>query len=107
MRGLIIGFVAANLLTLALPTQASPYGHRHHMRHHYHHHHPHHIHRGWVAPAIVGGIIAGAAIQHYSNPAIVYVETVPVQRPAPICTEWREIRAEDGRIIQERTCTQQ
>jgi hypothetical protein len=24
-----------------------------------------------------------------------------------VCTEWRELRTEDGRIIQERTCTQQ
>jgi hypothetical protein len=24
-----------------------------------------------------------------------------------VCTEWREVRTEDGRIIQERTCTQQ
>jgi hypothetical protein len=106
MRTFITGFIAASLLTLSLPTQANPYGHRHHMRH-YHHHHPHYVHRGWVAPAVVGGIIAGAAIHHYANPAVVYVETVPVQRPAPICTEWREIRTEDGRIIQERTCTQQ
>ena len=105
MRIFITGFIAASLLTLALPAQAGPYGHRHHMRHH--HHHPHHIHRGWVAPAIVGGVIAGAAIHHYANPPVVYVETVPAQRAAPICTEWREVRTEDGRIIQERTCTQQ
>ena len=106
MRTFITGFIAASLLTLAVPAEANGYhGHRHHMRHH--HHHPHHIHRGWVAPAIVGGVIAGAALHHYANPAVVYVETVPAQRPAPICTEWREIRTEDGRIIQERTCTQQ
>ena len=106
MRTFITGFIAASLLTLTVPAQANGYhGHRHHMRHH--HHHPHYVHRGWVAPAVVGGIIAGAAIHHYANPAVVYVETVPIQRPAPICTEWREIRTEDGRIIQERTCTQQ
>jgi len=106
MRTFLTGFVAASLLTLALPVQAGPHGHRHHMRHH-HHHHPHHVHRGWIAPAIVGGVIAGAAIHHYANPPIVYTETAPVWRAAPVCTEWREVRTEDGRIIQERTCTQQ
>ena len=105
MRTFITGFVATSLLTLAVPAEANGFhGHRHHMRHH--HYHPHYVHRGWVAPAIAGGVIAGAALHHYANPPIVYVETVPVQRPAPICTEWREIRTEDGRIIQERTCTQ-
>ena len=106
MRTFLTGFVAASLLTLALPVQAGPHGHRHHMRHH-HHHHPHHVHRGWIAPAIVGGVIAGAAIHHYANPPIIYTETAPVWRAAPVCTEWREVRTEDGRIIQERTCTQQ
>ncbi len=106
MRTFLTGFVAASLLTLALPVQAGPHGHRHHMRHH-HHHHPHYIHRGWIAPAIVGGVIAGAAIHHYASPPIVYTEVAPAWRPAPVCTEWREVRTEDGRIIQERTCTQQ
>jgi len=106
MRQFILGFVAASLLTLAIPANANGYhGHRQHMRHHHHHHHPHYIHRGWVAPAIIGGVIAGAAINHYANPPVVYVETLPVQRPVT-CSEWREVRTEDGRIIQERTCTQ-
>jgi len=107
MRTFLTGFVAASLLTLALPVQAGPHGHRHHVRHHHHHHHPHHVHRGWIAPAIVGGVIAGAAIHHYANPPIIYTETAPVWRAAPVCTEWREVRTEDGRIIQERTCSQQ
>ena len=106
MRTFVTSMIAASLLTMAMPVQAGPHGHRHHIRHH-HHHHPHYIHRGWVAPAIVGGVIAGAAIHHYANPPIVYTETAPVWRPAPVCTEWREVRTEDGRIIQERTCTQQ
>jgi len=107
MRTFVTSLIAVSLLTLAAPVQASPYGHgaRHHMRHH--HHHPHYVHRGWIAPAIVGGVIAGAAIHHYSNPPVVYVETLPAQRAAPVCTEWREVRTEDGRIIQERICTQQ
>ena len=107
MRTFITSMIAVGLLTFALPAQAGPHGHRHHMRHHHHHHHPHHVHRGWIAPAIVGGVIAGAAIHHYANPPIVYTETAPVWRAAPVCTEWREVRTEDGRIIQERTCTQQ
>jgi hypothetical protein len=106
MRTFVTSMIAASLLTLAMPVQAGPHGHRHHMRHH-HHHHPHYIHRGWVAPAIVGGVIAGAAIHHYANPPIVYTETAPVWRAAPVCTEWREILTEDGRILKERTCTQQ
>ena len=103
MRHFVTSFVAASLLTLAMPAEA--HGARHITRHH--HHHPHHVHRGWIAPAIVGGVIAGAAIHHYANPPIVYTETAPVWRAAPVCTEWREVRTEDGRIIQERTCTQQ
>jgi hypothetical protein len=105
MRTFVTSMIAASLLTLAMPVQAGPHGHRHHMRHH--HHHPHHVHRGWIAPAIVGGVIAGAAIHHYANPPIVYTETAPVWRAAPVCTEWREILTEDGRILKERTCTQQ
>jgi hypothetical protein len=31
---------------------------------------------------------------------------VPANRPI-VCTEWREVRTEDGQIKQERTCTQQ
>ncbi len=106
MRTFVTSMIAASLLTMAMPVQAGPHGHRHHMRHH-HHHHPHYIHRGWIAPAIVGGVIAGAAIHHYASPPIVYTEVAPAWRPAPVCTEWREVRTEDGRIIQERTCTQQ
>ena len=106
MRTFVTSMIAASLLTLAMPVQAGPHGHRHHIRHH-HHHHPHYIHRGWVAPAIVGGVIAGAAIHHYANPPIVYTETAPIWRAAPVCTEWREILTEDGRILKERTCTQQ
>ena len=107
MRTFVTSLISASLLTVAMPVEANGFnGHRHHMRHH-HHHHPHYIHRGWVAPAIVGGVIAGAAIHHYANPPIVYVETVPAQQTVPVCTEWREVRTEDGRIIQERTCTQQ
>lgn len=106
MRTFVTSMIAASLLTLAMPVQAGPHGNRHHMRHH-HHHHPHHVHRGWIAPAIVGGVIAGAAIHHYANPPIVYTETAPVWRAAPVCTEWREILTEDGRILKERTCTQQ
>lgn len=105
MRTFITSAIAISLLTLAAPAEAGPHGHRHGMRHY--HHHPHHIHRGWIAPAIVGGVIAGAAVHHYANPPIVYTETVPVWRSNPVCTEWREILTEDGRILKERTCTQQ
>lgn len=104
MRAFITSMIAASLLTVATPAEA--HGVRHIGVRGYHHAPP--VYRNyWVAPAIVGGVIAGAAIQHYANPPIVYVETLPVQRPAPVCTEWREVRTEDGRIIQERTCTQQ
>jgi hypothetical protein len=102
MRRFVASFVAASLLTLAMPVEA--HGARYVTRHH---HHPHYVHRGWIAPAIVGGIIAGAVVHQTTQPPIVYTETAPVWRLAPVCTEWREVRTEDGRIIQERTCTQQ
>jgi len=104
MRTLITSMIAASLLTVAMPVEA--HGTRHMVARGWHHAPP--VYRNyWVGPAIVGGVIAGAALSHYANPSVVYVETVPVQRAAPICTEWREVRTEDGRIIQERTCTQQ
>ncbi len=104
MRTLITSMIAASLLTVAMPAEA--HGTRHMVARGWHHAPPVYTNY-WVGPAIVGGVIAGAALSHYANPPVVYVETVPVQRAAPICTEWREVRTEDGRIIQERTCTQQ
>lgn len=105
MRTFIIGALTTSLLTFAVPAEAgSGHRHFHHRHHHYpyvHHHRPH-----WVAPAIIGSAIAGAAIYHYASPPITYVETVPANRPV-VCTEWREVRTEDGQIKQERTCTQQ
>lgn len=106
MRTFVVSALAASLLTFAVPAEA---GSRHRHFHHRHHHHPHfhHHHRPhWVAPAIIGSAIAGAAIYHYASPPITYVETVPANRPI-VCTEWREVRTEDGQIKQERTCTQQ
>lgn len=104
MRTFITSMIAASLLTVAMPAEA--HGNRHVVRG-YHHHAPPVYRNYWIGPAVVGGVIAGAALHHYANPPVVYVETVPAQRLAPICTEWREVRTEDGRIIQERTCSQQ
>ena len=104
MRTFVASLIAGCLLTISAPVEA--HGSRHMVVRGYHYAPP--VYRNyWVGPAIVGGVISGAALQHYASPPVVYVETVPAQRPAPICTEWREVRTEDGRIIQERTCSQQ
>ena len=101
MRTFIISAVATCLLAFAVPAQA--HGHRYVHRQYY----PAPIYRPyWVAPAVIGGTIAGAAIYHYANPPVTYVETVPANRTV-VCTEWHEIRTEDGQIKQERTCVQQ
>jgi len=102
MRTLIISAIAGSLLTFAVPAEA--HGKRHFGVRYYH---PAPVYRPhWVAPAVIGGAIAGAAIYHYASPPVTYVETVPANRPV-VCTEWREIRTEDGQIKQERTCYQQ
>jgi hypothetical protein len=77
----------------------------------YHHHHYHGGYRGgWIAPAIIGGVIG----YELSRPRTVIVEQQPVivQQPPVIyqpkenCTAWIETMQPDGTITRTRTCTQ-
>lgn len=79
--------------------------HRSHWNHHRHHIHRHHgpviIHRhhdNWVAP-LVGGVIIGAIIADAN--AKEKEEQIVKDK---VCTEWKEIITEDGKIYKERTC---
>ena len=75
------------------------------------HHHKNWNHRyyyggsngGWVAPLIIGGVV-GAAIANRPT----QTETLIIRQPVfteQVCTEWKEIQANDGTIYRERTCT--
>ena len=105
MKHFIVGLIASLSLTIATAAIASPPHHRHHGYHR--HYHPH---QGWVwvAPTIIGGVI-GYEIARSQQPVIVQ-QTQPViipQSPQINCSQWKEIRHEDGRITQERICYQQ
>ena len=106
MRTFIVSALATSLLTFAVPAEAGGPRNFHHRHHHHHHHQHYHNRNHWVAPAIIGGAIAGAALYHYANPVVTYQETIQNNRPI-VCTEWREVRTYDGQIKQERTCYQQ
>ena len=65
---------------------------------------------GWVAPAVVGGVIVYEA----TRPPV-YVQPAPpviVQQQAPVvvqgqnCSPWTQIQNPDGSITMTRTCTQ-
>ena len=106
----IMKVLAAGLMSLVLATPAFAqhmHGHRHH--HHFHgHHRLHHIHRhvpiivhrhgDWVAP-LVGGVIIGAVI---ADAQAKEKEEQTIKKV--VCTEWKEIITEDGKIYKERTC---
>ena len=66
---------------------------------------------GWVAPAVVGGVIVYEAtrppVYVAPPPPPVVVQQVPVYTPVTTCSEWREVVQPDGRIVRERTCYQQ
>ncbi len=82
--------------------------HVHHHRPHWNHNHRHHIHRhhgpviihrdNWVAP-LVGGVILGAIIADANAK-----EKEDQVVKGKVCTEWKEIITEDGKIYRERTC---
>jgi hypothetical protein len=70
---------------------------------------------GWVAPAVVGGVIGyslatppvyAAPPVVYSQPPVVVQQPVqPVQiTPQPNCSAWTEIRNPDGTITTQRIC---
>ena len=84
---------------------------QHHGHRHWHHGHRHHrhapviIHRdNWVAP-LVGGVILGAVIADANARDKEREERVIVQpTPGKVCTEWKEVMTDDGKIYRERTC---
>jgi hypothetical protein len=76
-------------------------GHHLHNRHWHHRHAPVIIHRhhdNWVAP-LVGGVILGAVIADANAK-----DREDNQQKRQVCTEWKEIITEDGKIYKERTC---
>ena len=76
---------------------------------HYHHSHGYWRHGGggwgWVAPAVVGGVIVYEATR---PPVVVQQPPVIIQQPVPQpnCSPWTEIQNPDGTITRTRTCTQ-
>ena len=70
-------------------------------RFHHRHHAPiivHRHHDNWVAP-LVGGVILGAVIADANAKDKEDQITKKV-----VCTEWKELVTEDGKIYKERTC---
>jgi hypothetical protein len=68
---------------------------------------------GWVAPAVVGGVIGYELSRpRYYEPPVVVQQPVIVQQPVytvtpqPNCTVWTETQHPDGTITRTRTCTQ-
>lgn len=79
------------------------HGHRHW---NHHRHHPiivHRHHDNWVAP-LVGGVILGAVIADVNardrEEKVIIQQTQTVK----VCTDWKEVMTEDGKIYRERTC---
>lgn len=113
----VLGVIAA--LVLATPAMAQ-HSHRpnvQHIEHHYHYQRPPvhrsppprviHRHHEWVAPAIVAGIGTAIIIDNMNrrnDRAPVIVEEVIVPSSRTVCTDWREVQEEDGRIYRERFC---
>ncbi len=115
MKKIIGSLIIAVLATMATPAIAggrhdhrwgvdanriSPYHHVN--RHHHHRHSTVIIHRdNWVVPLIIGGI-AGAVIADAKEKEerVIIERTQPVQ----VCTDWKEVMTDDGRIYKERIC---
>jgi hypothetical protein len=125
MEGCIMKqFVISAILALASITPAiAHHGHPHHSepwhninkppfnnRHHYHHYH-HRSNRDWVAPAvIIGGAVIAAEIARQNEILREHdrINNIPnrnviIERQV-ICSDWREVQDEDGRIYRERVC---
>jgi hypothetical protein len=106
MKKLITAFVlSAGLGSCAVPASAQGF----------HHHHGYYrgYNGGWVAPAIIGGVIGYELSRpRYYEPPVVVQQPVIVQQPVysvtpqPNCTVWTETQHADGTITRTRTCTQ-
>ena len=67
---------------------------------------PHNNGWGWVAPAVVGGVIVYEATRPpvYVQPAPVVVQQQPVVVQGQNCSPWTQIQNPDGSITTTRTC---
>lgn len=104
-------FVAGLCLVLATPVQAQHHHRNNHWGHKHHHRHApvivHKQHNDWVFP-LVGGVILGAVIadanaKEKEKEEKVIIQTLPSR---VVCSEWKEIITEDGRIYRERYCSE-
>lgn len=93
-------FIALSLFAL---TASAQYRHWGHPIHYY----GGHVHRDWVSPLLIGGLI-GYEINRANNTVIVQQPNVIVeQQPTTMeCGPWKEIQTPDGKIYKERTCYQ-
>ena len=77
------------------------------------HHHGHGYWRhgsggwGWVAPAIVGGVIVYEA----TRPPVIIQQPAPyvIQQPPvnqQVCSPWTQVQNQDGTVTYTRTCNQ-
>ena len=112
MKKIIGSLIIAVLATMATPAIAggrhdhrwgvdanriSPY---HHVNRR--HHGPVIVHRDNGVIYLLGGLILGAAIADAKEKEerVIIERTQPVQ----VCTDWKEIMTDDGRIYKERIC---
>ena len=67
---------------------------------------PHSNGWGWVAPAVVGGVIVYEATRPpvYVQPQPVIVQQPPVVVQGQNCSPWTQIQNPDGSITTTRTC---
>ena len=63
---------------------------------------------GWVAPAVVGGVIGYTIARPpvYQQPAPVIIQQQPVIVQSQSCSPWTQIQNPDGTVTMTRTCTQ-